>query len=108
MSFKINTEKKIVRILGCGQFVVDNDTLNEINAIDNSIVKLLENEENDDSIRPEFERQLKLLDNIVEEKGVVIETKEIVPSDIVLPGKEITLEEARKVFKGDGVIKNIE
>ncbi|MDQ6724221.1 MAG: hypothetical protein M3Z01_08165 [Thermoproteota archaeon] len=108
MSFKINTEKKIVRILGYGQFVVDNDTLNEINAIDNSIVKLLENEENDDSIRPEFERQLKLLDNIVEEKGVVIETKEIVPSDIVLPGKEITLEEARKVFKGDGVIKNID
>ncbi|MER5176427.1 MAG: hypothetical protein ABJB76_03760 [Candidatus Nitrosocosmicus sp.] len=108
MSFKINADKKIVRILGYGQFAVDNDTLNEINTIDNNIVKLLENEENDDYVRPEFERQLKLLDTMVEEKGVVIETKEILPSDIVLPGKEITLEEARKVFKGEGIITHLD
>ena len=107
MSFKINTEKKIVRILGYGQFIVDNDTLNEINIIDNSIVKLLENEDNDNSIQPEFERQLTLLDAMVKEKGVAIESKEILQSDIVLPGKDITLEEARKLFKGEGIIKNI-
>ncbi len=108
MSFKIDAEKKIVRILGYGQFTVNNDTLNEINTIDNNIVKLLENEENDDYVRPEFERQLKLLDTMVEENGVVIETKEIVPSDIILPGKGITLEDARKVFKGEGIIKNLD
>jgi hypothetical protein len=107
MNFKINTEKKIVRILGYGQFIVDNDTLNEINVIDNAIVKLLESEENDDSIRPEFERQLALFDSKVKEKGVVMDSKEIVQSDIVLPGKDITLEEARKVFKGEGIIKNL-
>ncbi len=107
MNFKINTEKKIVRILGYGQFIVDNDTLNEINVIDNTIVKLLESEENDDSIRLEFERQLALFDTMVKEKGVVMDSKEIVQSDIVLPGKDITLEEARKVFKGEGIIKNI-
>jgi hypothetical protein len=107
MNFKINTEKKIVRILGYGQFIVGNDTLNEINVIDNTIVKLLESEENDDFIRPEFERQLTLFDTMVKEKGVVIDSKEIVQSDIVLPGKDITLEEARKVFKGEGIIKNI-
>jgi hypothetical protein len=107
MNFKINTKKKIVRILGYGQFIVDNDTLNEINVIDNTIVKLLESEENDDSIRPEFERQLALFDTMVKEKGVVMDSKEIAQSDIVLPGKDITLEEARKVFKGEGIIKNI-
>jgi hypothetical protein len=107
MNFKINTEKKIVRILGYGQFIVDNDTLNEINVIDNTIVKILESEENDDSIRPEFERQLALFDTMVKEKGVVVDSNEIVQSDIVLPGKDITLEEARKVFKGEGIIKNI-
>jgi len=69
MSFEINNPgKKIVRILGYGQFVVDDKTLNEINTIDNSIVKLLENEENDNSVYPEFERQLKLLDDLVIEK----------------------------------------
>ena len=81
MSFKINNQgKKIVRILGYGQFAVDDETLNEINTIDNSIVKLLENEENDNSVHPEFERQLKLLDDLVIE--------------------------ARKIFKGEGIIKD--
>ena len=56
---------------------------------------------------PEFKRQLKLLDEVVTEKGMVVDSKEIVESDIVLPGKDITLEEARKVFKGEGIIKNI-
>ena len=78
MSFKIdNREKKIVRILGYGQFVVDDETLNQINKIDNGIVKLLENEENDNSLRPEFKRQIELLDNMVKEKGVVVDSKEI-------------------------------
>lgn len=108
MSFKIdNQEKKIVRILGYGQFVVDDKTLNQINKIDNGIVKLLENEENDNSVRPEFKRQIELLDNMVKEKGVIVDSKEIVQSDIVLPGKDITLEEARKVFKGEGIIKDM-
>jgi hypothetical protein len=108
LSFKIdNQEKKIVRILGHGQFVVDDETLNQINKIDNGIVKLLENEENDNSVRPEFKRQIELLDNMVKEKGIVVDSKEIVQSDIVLPGKDITLEEARKVFKGEGIIRDI-
>jgi PspAA-like protein len=115
MSFKINDNnnnnnnqgKKIVRILGHGQFIVDNNTLDEINKIDNSIVKLLENEEKDDSVRPEFKRQLKLLDEMVTEKGMAMDSREIVRSDIVLPGKDLTLEEARKVFKGEGIIKDI-
>ena len=50
MNFNNNQEKKIVRILGYGQFAVDNNTLDEINKIDNSIVKLLENEEKDDYV----------------------------------------------------------
>jgi hypothetical protein len=116
MSFKTNNknknknnhqEKKIIRILGYGQFAVDNNTLDEINKIDNNIVKLLENEEIDDYVRPEFKRQLKLLDEMVREKGMIVDSKEIVQSDIVLPGKDITLEEARKVFKDEGIIKDI-
>ncbi|MGN6559176.1 MAG: PspA-associated protein PspAA [Candidatus Nitrosocosmicus sp.] len=31
----------------------------------------------------------------------------MVTSDIILPGKDITLEVARKVFKGEGIIKDI-
>ena len=109
MSYNTNLsdQKKVVRILGHGQFSIDNSVLNELNEIDNEIVKLLENKENNSSIEPEFESKLNLLETIVKQKGTPIESKEIVTSDIILPGKDITLEEARKVFKGEGIIKDI-
>ena len=110
MNSNTNTKKKIIRLLGYGQFYIDDDdVLNELNSIDNGIVKLLENKENNTgkSITNEFEKQLQLLESIVRQKGVVIESNEIVTSDIVLPGKDITLREARNLFKGEGIIKEI-
>jgi archaellum component FlaC len=109
MSYNTNLsdQKKVVRILGHGQFSIDNSVLNELNEIDNGIVNLLENTENSDSIEPEFQSKLNLLETIVKQKGAAVDSKEIVTSDIILPGKDITLEEARKVFKGEGIIKDI-
>ncbi|MGN6350320.1 MAG: PspA-associated protein PspAA [Candidatus Nitrosocosmicus sp.] len=109
MSYNTNPsdQKKVVRILGHGQFSIDNSVLNELNEIDNGIVNLIENKENNDSIEPEFQSKLKLLETIVKQKGTPIDSKEIVTSDIILPGKDITLEVARKVFKGEGIIKDI-
>src|SRR5919112_4703810 len=109
MDSNTNTKKKIIRLLGYGQFYVDNDVLNELNSIDNGIVKLLENKENntDESIATDFEKQLQLLESIVRQKGVAIGSDKIVSSDIVMPGKDITLKEARNLFKGAGLIKDL-
>jgi hypothetical protein len=101
-----NNGRKIVRIIGYGQYAVDDNVMHEINTVDNKIVKLLESGENDDSVRAEFERHLKVLNIIVEEKGNAIESKEIVQSDVAIPGHDITIEEARKLFKGEGVVKD--
>ncbi|MBA3977978.1 MAG: hypothetical protein H0X50_07295 [Nitrosopumilus sp.] len=108
MSNNINNKEKkiVVRILGYGQYIVDDNVMHEINTVDNKIVKLLESGENDDSVRAEFERHLKVLNIIVEEKGNAIESKEILQSDVVIPGQDITLEEARKLFKGEGIVKD--
>ena len=109
MSSNTNTQKKIIRLLGYGQFYIANDVLKELNSIDNGIVKLLENKENntDKSITTEFEKQLQLLESIVRQKGVAIGSDKIVSSDIVMPGKDITLKEARNLFKGEGIIKDM-
>jgi len=71
--------------------------------------KLLENKENniDKSITTEFEKQLQLLESIVRQKGVAIGFDKIVSSDIVMPGKDITMKEARNLFKGEGIIKDM-
>ena len=50
-----------------------------INEIDNQIVKLLENQGNNESIGYEFKKQLELLDKMVQEKGIAIDSKEILP-----------------------------
>ena len=109
MSSNTNTDyqKKVVRILGLGQFSIDNEVLNELNKIDNDIVRLLEKKENDDYVKLKFQSQLKLLETIVQQKGTAVDSKEIVTSDIILPGKDITLEEARNVFTGEGIIEDI-
>ena len=109
MNSNTNTKKKIIRLLGYGQFYIDDDVLNELNSIDNGIVKLLENKENntDKSITTEFEKQLQLLESIVRQKGVAIGSNKIVSSDIVMPGKDITMKEARNLFKGEGIIKDM-
>jgi hypothetical protein len=108
MSNNINNKEKkiVVRILGYGQYTVDDNVMHEINTVDNKIVRLLESGENDDSVRAEFERHLKVLNIIVEEKGNAIESKEILQSDVVIPGQDITLEEARMLFKGEGIVKD--
>ena|ERR671921_355419 len=110
MNSKTNShKKKIIRLLGYGQFYIDDDVLNDLNSIDNGIVKLLQSKENDTDkfIATEFEKQLQLLESIVRQKGIAIGSDKILSSDIVMPGKDITLKEARNLFTGEGIIKDM-
>ena len=67
--------------MGLGQFEINIEDLRRINEIDNQIVKLLENQGNNQSIGYEFKKQLELLDKMVQEKGIAIDSKEILPSE---------------------------
>jgi hypothetical protein len=95
---------KIVRIMGEGQFTVNGRTLKELSKIDNSIVQLVSRERSDDT---EFKRRLRQLTAIVEKKGRPLDPKEIIQSDIILPSVDLSIDEAKKLFKGEGVIPDI-
>jgi hypothetical protein len=95
---------RIVRIMGEGQFTVDSRTLKELSKIDNSIVQLVSRERSDDS---EFKQRLRQLTAIVEKKGRPLDPKEIIQSDIILPSVDLSIDEAKKLFKGEGVIPEI-
>ena len=73
---------KIVRIMGHGQFRVDNKILKKLNEIDNSIVQLVSNDRSDDI---EFRKRLTEFTDIVETNGERLNPTEIVQSDIILP-----------------------
>ncbi len=95
---------KIVRIMGHGQFTVDTNTLKKLNDIDNAIVELVSTERSDDT---EFKRKLTELSNLVVEKGKPLDPHEIISSDIILPSADLSIDEAKKLFRGEGVIPEI-
>ena len=89
----------IVRILTEGQYNLPGAHLDELNEIDNQIVEVVETED-----RGEFERLLKVMLDLVREKGTPVSVDELVESDLVLPEPDITLEEAEALFTGEGLL----
>ncbi len=95
---------RIVRIMGHGQFTVDSRTLKKLNDIDNAIVDLVSAERSDDI---EFKKKLTELSDLVVKSGKPLDPHEIIKSDIILPSVDLSIDEAKKLFRGEGVIPEI-
>jgi hypothetical protein len=93
--------KKVVRIMGHGQFTVDHKTLKKLNEIDDALVEKVASQRADDA---EFKKLLAELNHVTIKQGKAVEPGEIVRSDIILPSSEMPADEAKKLFVGDGVI----
>ena len=96
--------RKIVRIMGQGQFTVDGKTLKKLNELDNSIVELVSQERSDDS---EFRKKLAELSEMVVKNSKPLDPKAIIQSDIILPSTDLSIDEAKRLFRGEGVIPEI-
>ena len=107
-----NKNEIVVRILNQGQYKINEDTHNKIDEMDNLIVDLIEkidsNKRESASLNQEQEELRKRLDqiiNVVCNEGTQLDDKEIVESDIIIPSEDISIDEARKIFRGEGIIK---
>lgn len=100
----------IVRISGKGQFKINSDILDKINEIDNSIVTLIENYSRGASdhktIQKDLEYKLTEMISLITSNGQPLDVEEIVKSDTIIPDSDLFLEEATKIFKGEGVISS--
>jgi hypothetical protein len=96
--------RKVVRIMGHGQFTVDARTLKRLNDIDDSLVEMVASEKGDDV---EFKKGLFELNQVTIKHGKPVEQGEIVRSDIILPSADLPVDEAKKLFRGEGVIPEI-
>ena len=99
-----STGRKIVRIMGQGQFTVDITTLKKLGDIDSAIVELVRTERSDDF---EFRKKLAELNETVMKHGKPVDSREIIKSDIIVPSPDLPIDEAKKLFKGEGVIPAI-
>jgi hypothetical protein len=101
MRSSIATSKKVVRIMGHGQFRIDARTLKRLDHIDSELVEMVASERTDDV---KFKKRLAELNEITIKSGKAIERGEIVRTDIILPSADLPVDEAKKLFVGDGVI----
>jgi hypothetical protein len=90
----------IVRILGEGQFRLDDGLLDRVNKIDNRIVDHVSRGK-----KVEYSKDLANLISTIRELAVPLDIEEIIPSDIIIPPSDLSFEEAKLVFRGEGLIK---
>ena len=89
----------IVRIATEGQFTVASGILDQLNDLDNKLVQVVANG-TQDSFRDLLGQML----GLVRQQGQPVPADELVPSDVFLPAPDTTLEEARGLFVGEGLI----
>lgn len=89
----------IVRILTEGQYEIDSDYLDQLNAIDNDVVSAIA-----DGDRARFASLFQELLSIVREHGTPLPNEALEESDVILPPADTSFEEAAELFVGEGVI----
>jgi len=92
----------IVRLMGEGQFRVDDGVLERLNALDDEAMSALEG--NDES---ELDAKLDEMWDLVRSKGERLPDEDLSPSDVLLPPSDLTLDETRQLFAEDGLVPDL-
>jgi hypothetical protein len=92
----------IVRLLGEGQFRIDNSLIGRLNELDDEVEK---------AVAAGDERALwtglQALADAVRENGVKLADDDLSPSDAVIPPEDLSLEEAQELLQDEGFIPDI-
>jgi len=92
----------IARLMGEGQFRLPDEAAERLNELDNAAVELLEAGDEEG-----FRAKLEELAQAVRERGEPLDYSELSASDVVVPPADLTLEEARELFQGEGLIPDL-
>ena len=89
----------IVRILGEGQWDLDEAHLEALNALDTSVEQAI-----DAGDQAAFTRGLVALLDVVRQQGTRLEDDSLEESDVILPMSDATLEEVRALLTEEGLV----
>ena len=92
----------IVRLMGEGQLRIDDSHLERLNEIDNAAAAALE--VGDEAA---FRDRLEELHAAVREVGEPLEASDLSASELIVPPVDLSLEEARELFSGEGLIPDL-
>ena len=92
----------IVRLMGEGQYKVDDGVREQLNELDDRALAALEQED-----EPALDGVLDEMWKLVQERGERLADDDLSPSDLVIPPSDLTLEETKKLFSEDGLVPDL-
>jgi hypothetical protein len=92
----------IVRLMGEGQYRVDDDLREELNRLDETALEALEAEDED-----RLDAILEEMAQLVRDRGSELPPEDLHPSDAIIPPSDLTLEETRELMSDDGLIPDL-
>ncbi len=92
----------IVRLMGEGQYRVDDALAARLNALDAEVTRAVE--AGDEAA---LWKGLAALADAVRENGERLADDDLSPSDAIVPPEDLSLEEARELLSGEGLIPDL-
>jgi hypothetical protein len=92
----------IVRLMGEGQWRVDDAVAARLNELDDEVARAV-----DDGDEAALWRGLEALAETVRENGERLDDADLSPSDAIIPPEDLSLDEARELLEGEGLIPDL-
>ena len=92
----------IVRLMGEGQYRVDDDTLQGLNELDEQVAAAAEKGDEE-----QVARLLRMMAEGVRERGSRLDDADLSPSDAIVPPEDLSLDEVRELLSGEGLIPDL-
>jgi hypothetical protein len=92
----------IIRVMGEGQWRVDDGLAERLNAIDDEVGRALEAGD-----QAAMTDALRRLAETVRSEGTRLGDTDLSPSDAVVPPEDLTLDEAHELLEGEGLIPDL-
>jgi hypothetical protein len=92
----------IVRLMGEGQYRIDDALLSQLNELDNQAQAAMDAED-----EPALDDKLDQMWQLVRDQGELLSDDELSASDLIIPPSDLTLEETRKLFSDEGLIPDL-
>ena len=92
----------IVRVMGEGQYEVDDEVAKGLNDLDEQAERALEAGDQE-----QFSELLGRMTEAVKTNGTRLPDEDLSPSEAIIPPDDLSLDEARELFEGEGLIPDL-
>jgi hypothetical protein len=92
----------IVRLMGEGQYRVDDDALQALNDLDRQVAEAAGQGNEDEVVR-----LLRTMGETVRGRGERLDDADLSPSDAIVPPDDLSLDEVKELLEGEGLIPDL-